>query len=68
MENSCNYLETCGFFRKYHESKNLACKGFISLYCKGLKMDQCKRLEYRKEHGVPPEDDMMPSGQKCVVH
>jgi hypothetical protein len=25
-------------------------------------MDQCKRKQYRKEHGVPPSDDMMPSG------
>ncbi len=65
MEDECKYLLTCGFFRKFHETKNLACKGFISMYCKGTKMEQCKRLEFRKENGFPPEDNMMPSGQIC---
>jgi len=66
MENECKYLGTCGFFRKYHTTKNLACKGFITMYCKGTYMDQCMRLKFRQSHGYPPEDDMMPSGQKCV--
>jgi hypothetical protein len=67
MANECKLLGTCGFFRKFNESKNLACKGFILMYCKGDKMDECKRLEYRELHGIPPSDDMMPSGQKCVI-
>jgi hypothetical protein len=63
----CQYLEKCGFFNKYCQSKNLACKGFIMRYCKGAEMEDCKRLEYRKAHGAPPPDDMMPSGQMMVV-
>jgi hypothetical protein len=62
MENECQYLSTCGFFKKYQLSKDLACKGFIAMYCKGPKMNDCKRLEYRKKNGKPPIDDMMPSG------
>ena len=58
----CELLETCGFFKKYQESLNLACKGFIKTYCKGERMDECKRKEYRAEHGQPPQDDMLPSG------
>jgi hypothetical protein len=26
-------------------------------------MDNCKRKEYRQQHGTPPHDDMLPSGQ-----
>jgi hypothetical protein len=63
MENQCEHLEKCGFFKKYQETKNLACRGFINLYCKGPKMSECKRLEYRNKNGVPPSDDMMPNGQ-----
>lgn len=59
----CELLETCGFFRKYQDSLDLACRGFIKSYCKGPKMDECARKKYRQEHGGPPEDDMMPSGQ-----
>lgn len=58
----CELLATCGFFKKYQDTLNLACKGFIKTYCKGELMDECKRKEYRAEHGVPPEDDMLPSG------
>ena len=60
---SCELLETCGFFKKYQDSLNMACKGFLKSYCHGPMMDECKRKEFRKEHGQPPHDDMLPSGQ-----
>ena len=63
----CELLSSCGFFRKYQGSKDLLCKGIIQMYCKGAKMDSCKRKEYRKEHGAPPSDDMMPSGQDLLT-
>ncbi len=63
MSTECINLPNCGFFKKYCQTKDLACKGFISMYCKGSKMEDCKRLQYKKEHGTPPPDDMMPSGQ-----
>ena len=59
----CELLGTCGFFKKYESSLDLACRGFIKSYCKGAKMDECSRKLYRKENGKPPHDDMMPSGQ-----
>ncbi|MBW2645016.1 MAG: hypothetical protein JRE23_02340 [Deltaproteobacteria bacterium] len=58
----CELLAKCGFFKKYQETKNLACKGFINKYCKGPDMDECKRKAYRKKHDAPPADDMMPNG------
>jgi len=63
MANECELLEKCGFFKKYEGTKELACKGFMKKYCKGSEQDQCKRKQYRKEHGKPPSDDMMPNGQ-----
>jgi hypothetical protein len=59
----CELLEKCGFFKKYQGTIDLACRGFIRMYCKGDKMNECKRMEYRKQHGAPPIDDMMPTGQ-----
>ena len=63
MEIDCESLGKCGFFNKYQSTKSLACKGFIQQYCKGTKQNICKRKTYRMEHGQPPSDDMMPSGQ-----
>lgn len=62
MATECELLANCGFFRKYAKAKNLACEGFIRMYCRGAKMDECKRKQYRREHGAPPPDDMMPNG------
>lgn len=59
----CELLDKCGFFLKYQDSLDLACRGFIKTYCKGGKMDLCARKKHRAEHGAPPDDDMMPSGQ-----
>ncbi len=59
---TCELLAKCGFFKKYQETKDLACKGFINKYCKGPDMNECSRKAYRKEHGAPPSDDMMPNG------
>lgn len=62
MSDSCEHLKTCGFFKKYEDSKKGACRGFIDLYCCGEKRDACERKQYRKAHGTPPPDDMLPNG------
>jgi hypothetical protein len=67
MIDSCELLEKCGFFKKYQAAKDLACKGFIRMYCNGDLMSQCKRKEYRKINGTPPSDDMMPNGKMIVT-
>ncbi|PLX96759.1 MAG: hypothetical protein C0621_01450 [Desulfuromonas sp.] len=59
----CDLLEKCGFFAKYRDSLNLACRGFIKSYCTGEKMDDCERKRYRQQHGAPPVDEMLPTGQ-----
>ncbi len=62
MEETCELLETCGFFKKYQGDWSIACKRMIKEYCMGPKMNECKRKEYRKRHRVAPSEDMMPSG------
>ncbi len=63
MADTCERLSTCGFFKKYGQDKSLACKGFVSRYCMGDRMNECKRKEYFEAHGNPPSDDMMPNGR-----
>lgn len=59
----CELLEKCGFFRKHQESQDMACRSFIRSFCKGPKKSECERKKFREVNGVPPDDDMMPSGQ-----
>lgn len=62
MMKECEMLNNCGFFKKYRQTKDLACKGFMRMYCRGDKQEECKRKQYKKQHGHPPSDDMLPSG------
>lgn len=59
----CELLDGCGFFKKYMDTNEMICQGFIQRYCKGSRMESCERKKYRKEHGEPPVDDMMPNGR-----
>lgn len=59
---SCEWLGTCGFLEKYRDSNEFACEGFIRKYCKGPKMNQCKRKQFFETYGQPPLDDMLPNG------
>jgi hypothetical protein len=67
MARECEQLETCGFLKKHLQTQELACRGFMLQYCKGPKLDQCKRRTYLQEHGTQPSDDMLPSGQTVAV-
>ena len=58
----CELLSKCGFFKKYEASRQAACVGLISQYCRGPRQADCKRKEYRKAHGQPPPDEMLPGG------
>jgi hypothetical protein len=67
MSDNCELLDSCGFFKKYRNTKESACLGFISQYCNGPKMNQCERKKYREANGTPPPDDMMPNGYTIVA-
>lgn len=58
----CPNLEKCGFVKKYGESRAHAVKGFVKMYCKNEKQNECKRKEYKQKNGVAPSDEMLPNG------
>ena len=62
----CENLATCAFFRTYQNEPGLevALKGFISLYCKGDRQDDCVRKKVSKALGGPQNvpANMMPNG------
>jgi hypothetical protein len=58
----CSNLDICGFVKKYKETKKLAVKGFINMFCMGERQTNCERKKYKELHGCPPSDDMMPNG------
>lgn len=62
----CVHLPGCGFCKKYMGTKNLAVQGFIKMYCKGVKQNECKRKEFAEKTGNRPPDNMMPSGQNMA--
>lgn len=63
MAEECENLKNCGFFKEHSGVSDLACTWYVREYCNGPRQDQCKRKSYKKEHGVPPSDDMLPNGQ-----
>ncbi len=65
-DKECELLETCGFFKKYNEISEVACKMLISMYCRGSKQNECKRKEYRMSTGNPPAATMMPNGKSLI--
>ena len=60
-------LSKCGFFRKYMGSREAACKGLIVMYCRGSNMNECQRKAFRKAHGSPPPDNMLPNGKTLTL-
>ena len=58
----CEKLPQCGFYHKYGSSRDILCKGFLAMYCRGPKMDDCARKKHFVEHGHPPIDEMAPNG------
>jgi hypothetical protein len=64
----CEKFEKCAFFQKYEKSYETACKVFIEHYCRGSKMNECKRKEYSIQHGTPPPENMMPNGVGLIVN
>ena len=58
----CELIDTCGFFAKYRDSKDISCQAFIRIYCQGERSHDCKRKKYRDKYKTFPVDDMMPHG------
>lgn len=59
----CELTSICGFYLKFKDGHEPVLAGFISKFCKGPDGDRCARKTYHREHGHPPDDDMLPSGR-----
>ena len=62
-ERECEQISYCGFYLKFKDGCEPVLMGFIREYCKGPKSGKCARKVYNREHGRPPDDNMMPSGR-----
>ncbi len=59
----CEQISHCGFYLKFEDGREPVLMGFIREYCKGPKAAKCARKAYNREHGKPPNEDMLPSGR-----
>lgn len=57
----CEFLERCGFFRKYGEKRSPAWQGLFTTYCCGGLVSFCERWKAYRRDGIPG-DDIMPCG------
>jgi hypothetical protein len=64
----CDKLSTCPFYVKYAKAREIICKGYLAMYCRGPKLADCARRTYKAEHGHPPPDEMTPSGHILASH
>jgi len=63
VDEKCEKLDQCGFFKKFGSSKEIICARYIEKYCNGAQQCECKRKQYFLEQGKVPPDEMLPSGQ-----
>ncbi len=64
MEN-CPFLQTCAFFNNFQGNPEVIKQGWIHMFCENeQKSERCARKQYRKEKGVPPADNMSPTGKE----
>lgn len=64
MPDKCELLETCGFFLNFKSHTEVIKQRWIKLYCENLDTsDACERKKIRNQTGLPPEDNMAPTGK-----
>ena len=61
---TCEYLDLCGFSRKFGKRQSNVWKGMVSFYCCGKGYRLCERRKRYLEEGRSPEDHTMPTGMK----
>lgn len=61
----CPVSEDCKFKKKYESDKNIQCKGFIRIYCRGGRHSDCFVRHYLRANGDWPEYTFMPNGYEA---
>jgi hypothetical protein len=63
MENSCELLDNCAFFKRFKEDGEVIRQGWINLFCQSTdKSEWCVRKQINKKTGSPPPESMAPTG------
>lgn len=64
MQEKCELLEKCGFFQNFIGNSEVLKQGWVKMFCENKeKSEQCERKKERKKTGVPPADNMAPTGK-----
>lgn len=64
MSEKCELLEKCGFFINFNGNVDVVKEGWIRAFCENHeKSEQCERKKIRKQTGMPPVDNMAPTGR-----
>jgi hypothetical protein len=64
----CELLERCGFFRAFKGNSEVVTNGWIKMFCENVdKSEYCERKKTRTRTGVPPEDNVAPTGNVIGV-
>jgi len=60
---ACEYLNQCGFFRKYGERQSNVWKGMVGYYCRGLGFKFCEPRKRFLKNGKFPDCHIIPTGK-----
>ena len=64
MSEQCEFLDKCGFFLNYSANTEVVRQGWVSMYCEDSeKSERCERKKVRALTGMPPADNMCPTGK-----
>ncbi len=61
----CALSSACSFYRRFHQSDDLACNALVNLYCRGPLAFRCKIRETEPSQPMGTSGTMLPNG--CVV-
>lgn len=64
MKEKCELLEKCGFFQNFIGNSEVLKQGWVKMFCEEKeKSEKCERKKIREKTGVPPADNMTPTGK-----
>jgi hypothetical protein len=63
MSDPCEHLETCGFFQRYRSQSEVVKQTWTQMFCLSNRGCQhCERRRIRAASGMPPPDNLTPTG------
>lgn len=60
----CEFLDSCGFFKKFGNRKSNVWKGLVGFYCHAKGGGLCERRKIFRARGAFPDDGVMPTGDE----